>query len=98
MTIAAAFTELGRDRIREHITQVKRDQKARHRFLGGTRPPFGFRAGEGGALVADEAEQAAISRAKRMRAQGKSLRYIAGKLAPDGHKLNPESVRRMLAR
>jgi len=32
MTIAAAFAELERDRIRERITQVKRDQKARHRF------------------------------------------------------------------
>jgi putative DNA-invertase from lambdoid prophage Rac len=98
MTIAAAFAELERDRIRERITQVKRDQKARNRFLGGTRPPFGFRADDGGDLVPDESEQAAISRAKRMRSRGKSLRYIAGKLALDGHRLNPESVRRVLAR
>ena len=98
MTIAAAFAELERDRIRERITQVKRDQKARHRFLGGTRPPFGFRAGESGELVPDEAEQVAMRRAKRLRGRGKSLRYIAGKLALDGHRLNPESVRRMLAR
>jgi hypothetical protein len=66
MTIAAAFAELERDRIRERITQVKRDQKARGRFLGGTRPPFGFRAGSGGELVPHEAEQAAIAQAKRM--------------------------------
>ena len=98
MTIAAAFAELERDRIRERITQVKRDQKARGRFLGGTRPPFGFRADANGGLVPDEAEQAAIARAKRMRGGGKSLRYIAAKLALDGHRLNPESVRRMLAR
>jgi DNA invertase Pin-like site-specific DNA recombinase len=98
MTIAAAFAELERDRIRERIIQVKRDQKARGRFLGGTRPPFGFRAGDDGGLVPDEAEQAAIARAKRMRGRGRSLRYIAGKLALDGHGLNPESVRRMLAR
>ena len=98
MTIAAAFAELERDRIRERITQVKRDQKVRGRFLGGTRAPFGFRAGDGGELVPDEAEQAAIAKAKRMRGRGKSLRYIAGKLALDGHRLNPESVRRMLTR
>jgi putative DNA-invertase from lambdoid prophage Rac len=98
MTIAAAFAELERDRIRERITQVKRDQKARGRFLGGTRPPFGFRAGDDGGLVPDEAEQTAIVRARRMRGRGKSLRYIAAKLALDGHRLNPESVRRMLAR
>lgn len=98
MTIAAAFAELERDRIRERISQVKRDQKARGRFLGGTRAPFGFRAGDRGELVPDEAEQAAISRAKRMRSRGKSLRRIAAKLTSDGHKLNPESVRRLSAR
>jgi putative DNA-invertase from lambdoid prophage Rac len=98
MTIAAAFAELERDRIRERITQVKRDQKARGRFLGGTRAPFGFRAGAGGELIADEAEQAAIARAKRLHGRGKSLRYIATKLALDGHRLNPESVRRLLTR
>jgi DNA invertase Pin-like site-specific DNA recombinase len=54
MTIAGAFAELERDRIRERITQVKRDQKARHRFLGGTRPPFGFRADDDGTLVPNE--------------------------------------------
>lgn len=97
-TILSAVAEAERDRIRERITQVKRDQKARGRFLGGTRAPFGFRAGDSGELVPDEAEQAAIARAKRMRSRGKSLRYIAGKLALDGHKLNPKSVRRMLAR
>ena len=43
----------------------------------------------------DEAEQAAIARPKRLRDRGKSLRYIAGKLALDGYKLNPESVRRV---
>jgi len=98
MTIAAAFAELERDRIQERISQVKRDQRARGRFLGGTRPPFGFRAGNGGELVPDETEQAAIARARRLRGRGKSLRYIAAKLASDGHRLNPESVRRFLAR
>jgi hypothetical protein len=82
----------------ERITQVKRDQKARHRFLRGTRPPFGSAPVRAAPLVADEGEQAAIAKAKRMRGQGKSLRYIAGKFALEGHRLNPESVRRMLAR
>ena len=75
---------------------MKRDQKARGRFLGGTRPPFGFRAGADGRLVPDEAEQAAIAGAKRLRGRAKSLRYIAAKLVLDGHGLNPESVRRTL--
>jgi len=90
MTIAAAFAELERDRIRERITQVKRDQKARGRFLGGTRPPFGYRIGSDAVLLPEDGEQAAIASAKRMRSRGRSLRYIASKLAAEGHRLNPE--------
>ena len=41
LTIAAAFAETKRDRIRERIGQVKADQKARGRNLGG-RVPFGY--------------------------------------------------------
>ena len=40
--IAAAFAEAERDRILERVGQVKADQKARDRYLGG-RVPFGFR-------------------------------------------------------
>jgi len=35
LTIAAGFAEVERDRIRERIGQVKADQKARGRYLGG---------------------------------------------------------------
>ena len=45
LTIAAAFAEAERDRIRERIGQVKADQKARGRYLGGI-VPFGFRRGD----------------------------------------------------
>jgi putative DNA-invertase from lambdoid prophage Rac len=41
LTIAAAFAEAERDRISERIGQVKGDQKARGRYLGG-KVPFGF--------------------------------------------------------
>jgi putative DNA-invertase from lambdoid prophage Rac len=40
LTTAAAFAEAERDRIRERIGQVKADQKARGRYLGGS-IPFG---------------------------------------------------------
>jgi putative DNA-invertase from lambdoid prophage Rac len=43
LTIAAAFAEAERDRIRERIGQVKADQKARGRNLGG-KVPFGYPA------------------------------------------------------
>lgn len=41
------FAEAERDRIRERIGQVKADQKARGRYVGG-KVPFGFRRGESG--------------------------------------------------
>src|SRR6516164_4783256 len=76
LTIAAAFAEAERDRIRERIGQVKADEKARGRYLGGI-VPFGYRRGEHGQLAPHEAEQAAIRKMMALRAQGKALRAIA---------------------
>jgi DNA invertase Pin-like site-specific DNA recombinase len=59
-TIMSAGAEAERDRIRERVTQVKRDQRQRNRYLGGI-VPFGFRVGQDRGLVPDEAEQAVIA-------------------------------------
>jgi putative DNA-invertase from lambdoid prophage Rac len=91
LTIAAAFAEAERDRIRERIGQVKADQKTRGRYLGG-KVPFGFRRGESGELVPYEAEQEAIREIVSLRAQGKALRAIAEAVAAKGHKLSHEGV------
>jgi DNA invertase Pin-like site-specific DNA recombinase len=91
LTIAAAFAEAERDRIRERITQVKADQKARSRYLGGTMP-FGFRRGEAGDLVPHEGEQKAIHEMKRLRAQGKALRPIAEAMRAKGLRISHEGV------
>jgi putative DNA-invertase from lambdoid prophage Rac len=95
LTIAAAFAEAERDRIRERIGQVKTDQKARGRYLGGLKP-FGFQIGDDGELVPDEAEQAAIKRMAAMRKRGKSLRAIAAAMTAKGHKLSHEGVAKVL--
>jgi DNA invertase Pin-like site-specific DNA recombinase len=76
LTIAAAFAEAERGRIRERIGQVKADQKARGRYLGGI-VPFGYRRGEHGELEPHKAEQTAIREMMALRAQGKALRAIA---------------------
>jgi putative DNA-invertase from lambdoid prophage Rac len=91
LTIAAAFAEAERDRIRERIGQVKADQKARGRYLGG-KVPFGFRRGGDGDLVPYEAEQEAIREMVSLRAQGNALRAIAQAVAAKGHKLSHEGV------
>src|SRR5208337_1584487 len=90
LTIAAALAEAERDRIRERIFQVKADQKARGRFLGG-KNPFGCRRSEAGELVPHEAEQEAIREVVELRAQGRSLRAIAAAMqAGRGHKISDE--------
>src|SRR4029079_6269279 len=75
-TILSAVAEAERDRIRERISDVKRDQRQRGRYLGGT-APFGFRVGEDGELVSDARQQAAIARIHELRAEGLSLRRLA---------------------
>lgn len=57
-TMASAFAELERNRIKERITEVKAMQKAAGRYLGG-RIPVGYRV-ESGQLVEDEAGQAVL--------------------------------------
>jgi putative DNA-invertase from lambdoid prophage Rac len=91
LTIAAAFAEAERDRIRERIGQVKADQKARGRYLGG-KVPFGFRRGGTGELVPHEAEQEAIREMAVLRAEGKALRAIAATAQAKGHQISHEGV------
>jgi len=94
-TILAAVAEAERDRTRERIADVKRDQKARGRFLGGT-VPFGFRR-DGGDLIPHEAEQQAIFEARVLRGRGASLRKIAAALQAKGHRVSHVAVSHALA-
>jgi len=91
LTIAAAFAEAERDRIRERVGQTKADQKARGRYLGGIKP-FGYRLGEHGELVPHEAEQAAIAEMAALKAQGLSLRAIAAEMQARGFQISHEGV------
>jgi putative DNA-invertase from lambdoid prophage Rac len=95
LTIAAAFAEAERDRIRERISQVKADQKTRGRFLGGSRP-FGYTRGADGELIPHEGELAAVAEIIALRAQGKALRGIADEMEAKGHKISHQGVARVL--
>lgn len=95
LTIAAAFAEAERDRIRERISQVKADQRQRGRYLGG-KIPFGFRIGDGGELVAHEDEQEAIQEMIVLQAQGKALRAIAAAMKDKGFNISHEGVANVL--
>ncbi len=67
------------------------------------RPPFGYRA-EGGELVPDPDEQAAVQRIVGLRADGASLRQIAVTLTAEGltpkrgGSWHPQQVARVLDR
>ena len=95
LTIAAAFAEAERDRIRERIGQVKADQKARGRYLGGS-IPFGYRLDDDGELAPNEAQQGAIREIVAMKSQGLSLRAIAAEMQAKGHKISHVGVQGVL--
>lgn len=92
-TILSAVAEAERDRTRERIAEVKRDQKARSRFLGGS-VPFGWHVGDNGELVEDAGEQAAIRHMIASRDAGVSLRRIAADMQAAGHTISHEGVRK----
>ncbi len=96
MKIAAAFAEFERDRIAERQRDVKRDMRARGKYLGGY-TPFGHRV-EDGELVEVPKEQAAIRAMVSMRAKKLSLRVIANEIRVRHHlSISHVAVGRVLA-
>jgi putative DNA-invertase from lambdoid prophage Rac len=95
-TILSAVAEAERDRTRERITEVKRDQRQRGRYLGG-KPPFGWRVGEAGELVPVPEQQAAIRRMRKLKNQGLALRVIADTMAASGVPISHVGVKKALA-
>jgi DNA invertase Pin-like site-specific DNA recombinase len=93
--MSGAFAEAERDRIRERIGDVKRDQRERGRFLGGKRP-IGYRVGPEGELVEDPQERAALAQAHELRARGLSLRKISTALAEQGVTISRATLHRAL--
>ena len=87
---------LAADRCRERISDVKRDQRQRGRYLGG-KVPFGFRVGEGGTLEPVPEQQAVIARAGKLRTAGKPLRAIQQSLeAEHGQRVSLDALSRVL--
>lgn len=101
-TILSAVAESVRDGIRERVREAKRYRASQQLYNGG-KVPFGFTVeGEGKArhLVPKENEQAALARAKALRAEETSYREIAQVWASEfGLPLmDAKSIKRMLDR
>ena len=94
-TILSAVAEAERDRTRERIAEVKRDQRQRGRYLGGT-PPYGYRVGEAGELVEVPEQQMAIRRMRKLKDQGLALRTIADKMKAAGVPISHVGVKKAL--
>jgi putative DNA-invertase from lambdoid prophage Rac len=96
-TILSAVAEAERDRIRERIADVKKDQKQRGRYLGG-KVPFGYEVGADGALVEIPEQQTAIHEMVRLRKSGSPLRLIASVMKSRGHNISHVAVKDILER
>lgn len=98
LTILAAIAEFERERIGERIRDAKRHQRRIGQYLGGDRP-FGWRVGEDGMLVEDEAEQRALADMREMRDAGTSFRNIAARIEQThGIQISHQGVKRVLER
>lgn len=94
-TILSAVAEAERDRTRERISEVKRDQRKRGRYLGGI-APWGWQVGKDGELVPIPAQQAALKRMRKLRQSGLSLRAIAEKMRASGVAISHQGVKTAL--
>lgn len=105
--MVGVFSELERSMIAKRMRDGRRAKAERGGYAFG-RPGYGFKA-EGGELVTDDAQQAALRRIRELRAEGRSYREMADILTAEGHKpkgnktetsgkWHPESLRRIVAR
>lgn len=74
-TILSAFATFEKERIATRIREVKQIKKSQGKFTGG-KAGFGYEVIDG-VKVAKKDEQKVISEMKRLKARGKSYRYIA---------------------
>jgi DNA invertase Pin-like site-specific DNA recombinase len=96
-TILSAVAEAERDRIRERISDVKRDQRQRGRYLGG-KVPFGYRVTDDGYLAEVEEQQTAIREMLSLKGQGISLRAVAEQMKARGFTISHNAVREITGR
>ena len=95
-TILSAVAEAERDRTRERVAEVKRDQRQRGRYLGG-KVPWGWKVGDAGDLLPEPTKRAALKQMRKLRAEGASLRAISDKMKAAGVSITHQGVKNALA-
>lgn len=94
---ARLFAGLERRRSVERIKNVKRNQRSKGRYLGGSRP-FGYMIHSNGRLIENPLEQKVLKRIMQLRVQGKSLRNIAEEVSTPVTPVSFKTVQRILQR
>lgn len=97
ITAAKLFAGLERRRSVERIKNVKKNERSKGRYLGGSRP-FGFMIHSNGRLIENPMEQKVLKRILQLRDQGKSLRAIADEVTTPVAPISFKTVQRILHR
>lgn len=97
VSLLEIFADLERRRSAERIKQVKHKQRARGRYLGGSRP-FGYMIHENGKLLEHPLEQRIVKRIVALKRQGRSLRSIAAEVSTPIAPISFKTVQRVLQR
>jgi len=97
VSAARLFAVLERRRSVERIKNIKKVQRDKGRFLGGSRP-FGYMIHSNGRLIENPMEQKVLKRIMQLREQGLSLRSIAAEVTTPVAPVSFKTVQRILQR
>ena len=95
-TILSAVAEAERDRTRERVAEVKRDQRQRGRYLGG-KVPWGGRSARRETCCPRPPSGRACQQMRQLRAEGASLRAISDKMKAAGVSITHQGVKNAFA-
>ena len=95
--VTELFSALEKRKSAERIKGVKRRQRKKGRYLGGSRP-FGYIVHENGRLIENAMEQKVLCRIMELKKQGKSLRAISGEVSTPIMPISFKTVQRLLQR
>ena len=95
--VTELFSALEKRKSAERIKGVKRRQRKKGRYLGGSRP-FGYMVHENGRLIENAMEQRVLCRIMELKKQGKSLRAISGEVSTPIMPISFKTVQRLLQR
>lgn len=97
VSAARLFAALERRRSVERIKNIKKVQRDKGRFLGGSRP-FGYMIHSNGRLIENPMEQKVLKRIMQLREHGLSLRSIAAAVSTPVAPVSFKTVQRILQR